>query len=112
MFHRTWTGVYGPLAGDWADPTVIIPHWKVVPQGSFAAQPGDVIAEKVLFWSDATGHVGIVVGPKQTASAASDADIAGRITISDFGFRANNDTSHQGLGHADKSVVRRYSDAP
>src|SRR6516164_8779070 len=55
-----------PTAGEWADPQVKIEGWDVVN----SAKPGDVVAEAHQY-SDATGHVGIVVGDKLTVSAAA-----------------------------------------
>lgn len=80
-----------PLAGEWADPKVAIDGWEVVA----TPLPGDVIAEKHLY-SDATGHVGIVVGSGLTVSASS--YVGGVIVENDWGFRAG-----------DVPVFRRYS---
>jgi hypothetical protein len=102
---------YPASAGDWAFPHPTITCWKPVPP--FASVfgnmlppdvsiPGDVIAEAINY-SDASGHVGIIVGPRQTVSADSSAPCissppnvfpglppnspAGTIDISDWGFR-------------------------
>lgn len=72
-----------PTAGEWADPAVAIKGWAVVAD----PQPGDVVAEAHRY-ADATGHVGIVVGDKLTASASS--QVGGVIVINDWGFRADN----------------------
>jgi hypothetical protein len=72
-----------PTAGEWADKTQTITGWVVVAD----PQPGDVVAE-AHDYSDATGHCGVVVGDKQTASASS--LVNGMIVINDWGFRADN----------------------
>ena len=72
-----------PTAGEWADPSVKIEGWTVVSE----PQPGDVIAEAHQY-SDATGHVGIVVGDKKTVSAS--ALVGGVIVENDWGFRSDN----------------------
>jgi hypothetical protein len=72
-----------PTAGEWADRTQSIPGWIVVAD----PQPGDVVAE-AHDYSDATGHCGIVVDDKQTASAAS--MVNGMIAVTDWGFRPEN----------------------
>jgi hypothetical protein len=69
-----------PTAGEWASPKVEITNWEVVT----SPQPGDVIAEAHEY-ADATGHVGIVVGPSLTVSAAS--NVGGVIVENDWGFR-------------------------
>src|SRR5262249_39736537 len=53
-----WFGLSSrpPTAGEWADPNLLIPGWYTVSD----PQPGDVVAEAHRY-SDATGHVGIVV---------------------------------------------------
>lgn len=71
-----------PTAGDWADPSVIIPGWVVVTD----PKPGDVIAiGHLIHLPGATGHTGVVVGPRQTASA--NYNVGGKITVNDWGFR-------------------------
>jgi hypothetical protein len=72
-----------PTAGEWADPSVTINGWTVVSD----AQAGDVVAEAHNY-SDATGHVGIVVDKQQTVSAS--ALVGGVIVQNDWGFRADN----------------------
>jgi cell wall-associated NlpC family hydrolase len=69
-----------PLAGEWADPETAIDGWQVVSD----PKPGDVVAEAHNY-SDATGHVGIVVADKQTVSASS--RVGGKIVQNDWGFR-------------------------
>jgi cell wall-associated NlpC family hydrolase len=80
-----------PTAGEWADPAVKIEGWRVVTE----PQPGDVVAEAHNY-SDATGHVGIVVGERQTVSAS--ALVGGVIVQNDWGFRKEN-----------KPTFRRYT---
>jgi len=75
---------YPPLARDWAIPWIKIPMWTVVKDGPAAAQLGDIVSERILYW-DASGHAGIVVGPGQTVSADSTASPPGRITVTDYG---------------------------
>jgi len=113
---------YYPLAGQWADKGLEIPGWPVVSGGPDRAEPGDVIAE-AHHYSDATGHVGIVVGPHQTASADSTVEEApGTITISGppdddvpgFGFRAWDDFDadvppERRTGLKDTSILRRFT---
>lgn len=70
-------------AGEWATPGVDIDGWTVVTD----PQPGDVVAEAHNY-ADATGHVGIVVGEKQTISASS--VVRGTIVKNDWGFREDN----------------------
>jgi cell wall-associated NlpC family hydrolase len=72
-----------PTAGEWADSSVSIVGWKVVSD----PKPGDVVAEAHTY-IDATGHVGIVVGDKQTVSASS--FVGGLIVQNDWGFRRDN----------------------
>jgi len=76
-------GKYPPLAGDWGDPDLKIPGWIVVTD----PKPGDIAAEPHQY-SNATGHCGIVVGDRKTASASSRR--RGRIDEADWGFRAEN----------------------
>ena len=94
-----------PTAGEWGDRTVDIRGWTVVAGGASAALPGDVVAEKVNF-VDASGHVGIVVDGRLTASADDTAQPAGKITLKDFGFRKDNDPAHP-HGWASQCVFRR-----
>ena len=80
-----------PTAGEWADSTIEITGWTVVTD----PKPGDVVAE-AHHYSDATGHVGIVVGDKSTVSAS--ALVGGVIVENDWGFRSDN-----------KPTFRRYA---
>lgn len=80
-----------PTAGEWADASLKIDGWNVVAE----AQPGDVVAEAHNY-RDATGHCGIVVGNKLTASANS--LVGGTITQNDWGFRQDS-----------KPTFRRFS---
>ena len=97
---------YPPLARQWADPNFHIPFWGVVAGGPDRAKPGDIIAERINY-SDATGHIGIVVGLAETASAASNANPPGTITISDYGFRDASDP--RVYGKKSNAVVRRFT---
>jgi hypothetical protein len=72
-----------PTAGEWASLFQKIDGWAVVTD----PQPGDVVAEAANY-SDATGHVGIVVGDKLTASAS--AKEGGRVVENDWGFRSDS----------------------
>ena len=64
-------------------------------------QPGDVVAQKIEY-SDATGHVGIVVDNGQTVSQLSTpTEIVGQ---NDWGFR----TGSESQGRVDQVVYRRY----
>lgn len=69
------------VAGELGDPNMSVPNWPVV-KGQ--AEAGDIIA---IGQSGAgyTGHTGIVVGPKSTASENSETRT---ITVNDWGFRA------------------------
>jgi hypothetical protein len=95
-----------PLAGDWAARWIDIPMWDVVEGEPAAAQPGDIVSEQMFYW-DASGHVGIVVGPSQTASADSTASPPGKVTVSDYGFRSDSD-AHK-YGHAKDCTIRRFA---
>ena len=97
---------YPPLARDWAIGWIDIPMWTTVTDGPSAAQPGDIIGEWIVY-SDATGHVGIVVSPGKTASADWTATPPGKITIGDYGFRSDQDPRIH--GHANKCAIRRFS---
>ena len=72
-----------PTAGEWATPSVAIAGWVVVTD----PKPGDVVAEAHNY-ADATGHVGIVIGEKMTASASALAK--GQIVQNDWGFRTDS----------------------
>lgn len=84
---KTFLGMgYGrrpPTAGEWADKSRSFTAWAVVTDPA----PGDVVAEAHEY-ADATGHVGIVVGARQTASASSRE--GGKIVVNYWGFRADN----------------------
>lgn len=68
-----------PLAGQWADPSVEIPGWEVVTN----PQPGDIVAiESNPLPVGASGHVGIVSGPKSSISATGE-----QVVENDWGFR-------------------------
>ena len=100
-FKRFFGNGYPPTAAQWADKNFKIPNWRVLGSGEFP-RPGDVVAEQIPY-QDATGHVGIVVGPNQTVSQeSSPQEIVGN---SNFGFRPPNDPKH---GERDKVVFRRY----
>ena len=131
------TPAYPAQAGDWANPATDLKCWQPVrvnqatmgpqlPPGTLPPDvsiPGDIIAEFINY-SDATGHVGIVVGPQQTASADSVAwcttpgTQAGIIDITNFGFRPDGWTSPQmdpitgqpcaTSGWKSKAVVKRF----
>lgn len=68
--------LYPPLADDWAN-TAKLKNWAA----DHTPLPGDVGAY-VVNWSDATGHVGIVVAPGVTVSAGQD-----EVEVNDVGFR-------------------------
>ena len=53
-----------PTAGTFGNPNKDIPGWQVVD----SPQPGDIIAQQRAY-SDASGHVGIVVGSNHVISA-------------------------------------------
>jgi hypothetical protein len=97
---------YPPLAGDWALRWIEIPMWNIVEGGPADSQSGDILSEWILYW-DASGHVGIVVGPGQTVSADSTASPPGKITISDYGFRSDSDTRKH--GHLKDCTIRRFT---
>jgi RHS repeat-associated protein len=89
-----------PTASQWADPNYVIPNWRVLKPGE-KPEPGDVVAQKINY-SDATGHVGIVVGDGQTVSQLSTPiEIVGQ---NDWGFRTGNAEQ----GRVDQVVYRRY----
>lgn len=128
---------YPAQAGDWANPNMTLRCWKTLTVNIAAVGPpplpgtlppdvsipGDVIAEAVQY-SDATGHVGVIVGTQQTASADSTTNCdhsglpPGVITITDYGFRPDNyqrtcvlpDGSTGVLTHGQKryAVVKRF----
>jgi cell wall-associated NlpC family hydrolase len=97
-------GIHGfpPTAAQWADPNYQITNWVVLKPGE-SPEPGDVIAEKINY-SDATGHVGIVVDNQQTVSQwSSPIEIVGQ---NNYGFRPDNDPNPN--GHRSNAVFRRY----
>jgi hypothetical protein len=73
--------------------------------------PGDVIAEAIQY-SDATGHVGFVVGSRQTSSADSTAWCSGlppdTITVTDYGLRPDNYVSLDGCKLRDGTDARKH----
>lgn len=101
---------YPASAGDWAFPHNTPVCWgNVAPFTSALAgnllppdvsKPGDVVAEGINY-SDASGHVGIIVGPQQTVSADSAAGCvspgtpAEVIDITNYGFRPDGWASPQ-----------------
>jgi RHS repeat-associated protein len=87
-----------PLAKQWADPNYSIPGWEVLKPGE-TPQPGDVAAQAINY-SDATGHVAIVVAPGQTIGTS---DREHKISKTDWGFRSDQ----QG-----KVVFRRWVGLP
>jgi hypothetical protein len=97
---------YPALAGDWANPSKQLKCWQYVPEGPDASLAGDVIAEAIQY-SDATGHVGIIVGQPETASADSTAAPPGKITITNYGFRPDN-PDPQVHGQKRYAVVKRF----
>ncbi|MFN8544678.1 MAG: NosD domain-containing protein [Candidatus Binatia bacterium] len=105
LLALTRSEFYPSLAGDWANPRPLMKCWRTLPQGPDAALPGDVIAEAIQY-SDATGHVGIIVGPQVTSSADSRATPPGKITLSDYGFRPDDDPRL--YGQKRHAVVKRF----
>lgn len=101
--------LYPPLADTWADSNRLSNNWKV----EAVPMPGDIGAY-VVSYSDATGHVGIIVAPGVTVSAADD-----KIRVNDVGFRVSKMSEEQrrvnsGLGVCgvhDFSVFRRLKKA-
>ncbi|WP_298409552.1 hypothetical protein [Ferroplasma sp.] len=53
-------------AGDWGNPNINIPDWKIV----YSPQRGDVAAYKANY-SNATGHMGIMENSQQLIYAGS-----------------------------------------
>jgi RHS repeat-associated protein len=92
---------FPPTAAQWADPNYRIPGWVVLKPGESPA-PGDVIAEKINY-TDATGHVGIVVDNQQTVSQwSTPVEIVGQ---NNYGFRSDDDPNK---GHRSNAIFRRY----
>lgn len=79
------SGKWPPTAADWTSSSVKIPGWVVLTSKQ-RPTPGDVVAVRENF-SDATGHVGIVIGPKLTSSFSS---YTQHVTQNDWGFRSDN----------------------
>jgi hypothetical protein len=75
-------GLWKASSGGWADPDLVIPGWITVTD----PQSGDVVAEAHRY-SDATGHVGIVVAKGRTVSAAAIPPLPGIVVENDRGFR-------------------------
>jgi hypothetical protein len=77
---------YPPLAGKhWADPSHAIPGFEVLKVPPDSPQPGDVAAIKKASW-DATGHVGIVVGPPQSPAGMTVSGRADGVVHNKWGF--------------------------
>ena len=88
------SGINPTTAGAWADESKKrIGNWRLLEPGE-TPKPGDIAAHQQNY-SDATGHVGIVVSDGQTISQSSLTD---RVTVSEWGFRQDD-------GHI---VYRRY----
>jgi RHS repeat-associated protein len=98
ILKRAFGGGYPPVAKQWADPNYNIPGWEVLKPGE-TPQPGDVAAQAINY-TDATGHVTIVVGPGQTIGTS---DKEHKISKTDWGFRSEQ----QG-----KVVFRRWVGLP
>ncbi len=118
---------YPAQAGDWANAGKALKGWKTVlvpvgsPVGSFPPDyslPGDVIAEAIQY-SDATGHVGIIVNNLQHQTVSADSAVqcyapptpAGTITNTDYGFRPDNYVDPTGCrthGLKKFAVVKRF----
>jgi hypothetical protein len=81
---------YPPLAGKhWADPSHVIPGFEVLKVPPDSPQPGDVAAIKNVSW-DASGHVGIVVGPPQSPAGMTVSGRADGVVHNDWGFQDKN----------------------
>lgn len=90
---------YPPLAGKhWADPSHVIPGFEVLKVPPDSPQPGDVAAIKKVSW-DASGHVGIVVGPPQSPARMTVSGRADGVEHNKWGFEDK---------HKDEVVFRRY----
>lgn len=118
---------YPARAGDWANSAKILKGWKTVlvpvgaPAGSFPSDlslPGDIIAEAIQY-SDASGHVGIIVNNLQHQTVSADSAVqcyapptlAGTITNTDYGFRPDNYVDPTGCrthGLKRFAVVKRF----
>lgn len=90
---------YPPLAGKhWADPTHVIPGFEVLKVPPDTPEPGDVAAIKKVSW-DASGHVGIVVGPPQSPANMTVSGRADGVVHTKWGFEDKQ---------KDEVVFRRY----
>jgi hypothetical protein len=93
-----------PRAFNWSDERIrSLNGWEVIPIAD--AAPEDIIAkgpsiDGIRIPTFASGHVGIIVDVKKTASASS--PLNGRIVVNDWGFRGNE------CSNFEKLVVRRY----
>lgn len=83
-----------PTAAQWADPNYHIPGWRVLGSDE-CPQRGDVAAYSYNF-SDASGHVAIVVDRGHTVGANAEV-----VHKTQFGFNPQ-------LSHNQKIVFRRY----
>lgn len=93
-------GLGSPVtAGQWADPNYNVPGWQIVN----SPQAGDVVAIGANF-SDASGHVGIMISPKQSIYAGDK-----QIKISDFGYNKSHYVNYPGNNGY---VYRRYIGLP
>ena len=92
-------------ARDYAMPTIQIVGLSA-PMPVSMARPGDVIAQDHTQQGQAWGHVGIVVGPRLTASANAVDRFGGQITVNDWGFRQAPDNGEPFEG-SPPPVVRR-----
>ncbi|WP_262708501.1 RHS repeat-associated core domain-containing protein [Chryseobacterium taihuense] len=86
-------------AGQWADPNFIVPGWEIVT----SPQAGDIVAISANF-SDATGHVGIMISNKESIYAEHS-----RIKMSDFGYSQRHFKNYPGNNGY---VYRRYMGYP
>jgi hypothetical protein len=130
-YFTSSNAIYPASAGDWAFPHTTMKCWQsvTIPSdrlGGYPADvsnPGDVIGEAINY-TDASGHVGIIVGPQQTVSAdaatlcISQGTIPAEIIdITNYGFRpdgwASPETCPSGVpcsqnGWKSKAVVKRF----
>jgi hypothetical protein len=83
------------LAADWANPNCFIHNWTVLKEGE-TPKPGDIAAEAIDYYSDATGHVAIVVAEGYTIGTST---IKKKISKTDWGFKKEQ---------KGKVVFRRY----
>jgi len=130
-YFTSSTAIYPSSAGDWAFPHTTMKCWQnvTIPSdrlGGYPADvsnPGDVIGEAINY-TDASGHVGIIVGPQQTVSADAAALCISQgtipaeiIDVTNYGFRldgwASPQTYPSGVpcsqnGWKSKAVVKRF----